>query len=169
MLRPGPLGLGLVALCAACQPQPKVYNVERGRTYAAEKAVVWERLQSFLQANDITVVSADPRTGAITAKRTAYQAVGWADCERAWVRDRSSDNARPTRARPLSRDLALEVTVDETAAGTAVQPLARFTEQQNDPYRNWPFTQPCRSTGVLEKALLDALGGAPPAPVAPPA
>jgi hypothetical protein len=25
-----------------------------------------------------------------------------------------------------------------------------------------PFTQPCRSTGVLESALLDALGGTPP-------
>ena len=55
----------------------------------------------------------------------------------------------------------------ETAAGTEVQPSARFTEQQNDPYRNWPFTQPCRSTGALEKALLNALGPAPPASAAP--
>ena len=47
----------------------------------------------------------------------------------------------------------------ESAGGTEVQPVARFTEQQLNPYRNWPFDQPCRSTGVLESALLNALGG----------
>jgi hypothetical protein len=148
----------LVALCVACQPQPKVYHVERGRSYAEDRTVVWERIQRFLKANHITVVSADPATGVIEAERRDYQDTGWANCERAWVTDRTSDSARPTRARPLSRDLALEVTVRESAAGTDVQPRARFSEQQNDPYRNWPFTQPCRSTGVLESALLGALG-----------
>jgi hypothetical protein len=47
-----------------------------------------------------------------------------------------------------------------------VQPLARFTEQQLD-YRNLPFTQPCRSTGVLESALLNAVGATPPASAEP--
>ena len=155
------LALALL-LSAACQPQPKVYDVERGRTYALDRAVIWQRVQRFLQANRIALVSADQATGVIEAERRDYQDGLWADCERAWVRDRSSDNARPVRARPLGRDLTLEVTVRASAAGTEVRPLARFTEQQNDPYRNWPFTQSCRSTGVLEKALLDALGPAPP-------
>ena len=157
------LGLCLVVLCAAaCQPQPKVYDVERGRTYALDRAVVWQRVQRFLETNGITVVSADPATGVIRAERREYQDAGWAECVRARVVDRTSENLRPTRARPLSRDLALEVTVRESAAGIEVEPLARFTEQQNDPYRNWPFTQLCRSKGVLEQALLDALGPAPP-------
>ena len=77
--------------------------------------------------------------------------------------DRTSNSRRPTRARPIGRDLALEVAVRESAAGTEVQPVARFTERQTNPYRNWPLTQPCRSTGVLEIALLDALGVTAPA------
>ena len=162
MLRPEILRLGLVALCVACQPQPNVYDIERGRTDAADKTVVWNGVRRFLQANHITVVSADPATGIIRAERTAYQDAGWADCRRAWVSDRSSDSARPRRARPISRDLALEVAVRESAGGIEVQPLARFTEQQHDPWRNLPFTQRCPSTGVLERALLDSLVGTPP-------
>ena len=159
MLRPGVLQLCLVGLCVACQPQPKVYGVERGRTYAADQAVVWERVLRSLQANDIVVVRADLATGLIHAERTDYQDAGWADCARAWVTDRSSSSRRPRRARPISRDLALEVAVRESALGTEVQPVARFTEQQHNRWRNLPFTQPCRSTGVLERALLDSLGG----------
>jgi hypothetical protein len=167
VLRSEILGLGLLALCVACQPQPKVYDVERGRTYAADKAAVWDGVLRFLQANDITVVSADPATGVIQAERTAYQDAVWADCERAWITDRSSNSDRPRRARPISRALALEVAVRESVGGAEVQPVARFTEQQHNRWRNLPFTQPCRSTGVLESALLDALGGASP-PASPP-
>jgi hypothetical protein len=163
MLRPGLLGLGLVVLCVACAPrEPRVYHVERSRTYAQDRAVVWEGVLRFLQANNITVVRADPATGVITAERRDYQDAGWAECERAWVFDRSSEAQRRDRARPISRDLVLEVAVRESPAGTEVQPVAQFTELQNDRYRNWPFTQPCRSKGVLESALLDALGGTPP-------
>jgi len=161
MVRAGLVGLCLVVLWACAPREPTVYHVERGRTYAEDQAVVWERVERFLRANDIAVVGADPASGVIRAERTEYQDAGWADCERARVSDRTSNSRRPTRARPLSRDLALEVTVGEAAAGTEVQPVARFTEQQNDPYTNWPLTQPCRSTGALERALLDALGGAP--------
>jgi hypothetical protein len=167
MLRPRLLALGLFVLCVACAPrQPKVYDVERGRTYAEDRAVVWERVQRFLQANGITVTSANPATGVIEAERRHYQDAVWADCERAWVSDPSMNSPSPSRASPISRDLALEVTVREGAAGTEVQPLARFTEQQLN-YSNLPLTQPCRSTGVLEGALLNALGAAPPAPAEP--
>ena len=167
MLRPELLGLGLIVLCVACAPrEPKVYNVEQGRTYAEDRTVVWERVQRFLQANGITITEANPATGVIEAERRHYQDAVWADCERAWVSDQTSNSPSPSRASPISRDLTLEVTVREGAAGTEVQPLARFTEQQLD-YSNLPFTQPCRSTGVLESALLDALGAAPPAPAGP--
>ena len=158
MVRAGLLGLGLAALWACAPREPTVYHVERGRTYVEDRAVVWERIEGFLRANDIAVLSADQATGVIMAERREYQDAGWADCERARVIDRTSNSRRPRRARPLSRDLALEVTLRESAGDTEVQPLARFTEQQNDPYRNSPFTQPCRSTGVLERALLDAIG-----------
>jgi hypothetical protein len=167
MLRPELLGLCLVVLCVACAPrEPKAYKVERGRTYAEDRAVVWECVQRFLQANGITVTNANPATGVIQAERTHYQDAVWADCERAWVSDQSSNSASPSRASAIGRDLTMEVTVHEGAAGTEVQPLARFTEQQLD-YRNLPFTQPCRSTGVLESALLNAVGATPPASAEP--
>ena len=58
MLRPRLLALGLMMLCAACAPrEPKVYDVEQGRTYAEDRTVVWERVQRFLQANAITVTT----------------------------------------------------------------------------------------------------------------
>jgi hypothetical protein len=167
MLGPALLGLALIVLCVACAPPaPKVYNAERGRTYAEDRAVVWERLQRFLQANGMTVTSANPATGVLEAERRRFQDALWADCERAWVSDQTSNSPSPSRASPISRDLSLEVTVREGAAGTEVQPLARFTEQQLD-YSNLPFTQPCRSTGVLESALLNALGPAPPGSAEP--
>ncbi len=164
MRRPWLLGVGLILFCAACAPrEPKSYDVERARTYAEDRAVVWERVQRFLQANGITVTRADPATGVIEAERRHYQDAVWADCERAWVSDPSMNSPSPSRASPISRDLSLEVTVRQGAAGTEVQPLARFTEQQLD-YSNLPFTQPCRSTGVLERALLDALDATPAEP-----
>ena len=167
MLQPEFLAVTLIMLCAACAPrEPKVYHLEQSRTYAEERAVVWERLQRFLQANGINVTGANPATGVIEAERRHYQDAVWADCERAWVSDPSMNSPSPSRASPISRDLTLEVTVREGAAGTEVQPLARFTEQQLN-YTNLPFTQPCRSTGVLESALLNALGAAPPAPAEP--
>jgi hypothetical protein len=143
-----------------------VYNVERGRTYAEDRAVAWERVERFLEANGITVVEADPATGVIRAERRHYQDALWAECERAWVSDPTSNSPSPSRASPISRDLILEVTVHESAAGIEVQPLARFTEQQLN-YSNLPFTQPCRSTGVLESALLNAVGATPPAQAEP--
>jgi hypothetical protein len=167
MLGPALLGFVLIVLCVACAPPaPEVYNAERGRTYAEDRAVVWERLQRFLQANGMTVTSANPATGVLEAERRRFQDALWADCERAWVSDQSSNSPGPTRASPISRDLTLEVTVHESAAGIEVQPLARFTEQQLD-YRNLPFAQPCRSTGVLERALLNAVGATPPIPAEP--
>lgn len=41
MVRPQLMRLDVVVLCAACAPrEPKVYNVERGRTYPEDQAVV---------------------------------------------------------------------------------------------------------------------------------
>jgi hypothetical protein len=166
MIRPELAGLCLFVLWACAPREPTVYHVERSRSYAEDRAVVWERIQRFLRDSDIAVLGADPATGVITAERREYQDAGWAECERARVIDHNSNSRRPTRARPLSRDLTLEITVSESDAGTEVQPVARFTELQNDPYTNWPFIQPCRSKGVLERTLLDAAGGAPPVPPA---
>ena len=57
MVRSGLLGLGLAALWACAPREPTVYHVERGRTYVEDRAVVWERIEGFLRANDIAVLT----------------------------------------------------------------------------------------------------------------
>jgi hypothetical protein len=127
------------------------------RTYAKAKPVVWDEILAFLEDHRIVPTRADPEAGGLEAERHAFEDVGWADCERAWVIDHSSRSARPTRAEPVARDLSLWIVLEESVGTTAVGLGARFTEEQIDPYRNLPFAQPCRSKGVLERALLDAL------------
>jgi hypothetical protein len=149
--------LPLAALLAACQPPPPVYHVEQSRSYAKARPVVWDELLVFLERHQIVPIRADPAGGRLEAGRHAFEDMGWADCERAWVIDHTSNSARPTRAEPVARDLSLKIALEEAVGTTEVGLVARFTEEQIDPYRNLPFTQPCRSKGVLERALLDAL------------
>jgi hypothetical protein len=171
MLRPEVLRLCLVALCVACQPQSKGDNVERARTYAEDKAVVWDGILRFLQANDITVVGADLTTGVIHAERTAYQDAGWADCERARVIDRTSDSSRPRRARPISRDLELEVaTTGERrrrrgAAGRAVHGATERSVAQPAVHLTLPLHGRARARAA-RLAWRHAAAGIPAAPKA---
>jgi hypothetical protein len=156
-------GRGSAMLCAglllaACQtPPPPVYHVEQARTYDKTKAAVWAELLAFLERQRITVTSADFERGALAAERHRFEDQGWADCVRARVVDNTSNNRRPTRARPVDRDLALQVAVVEVAGASRVTLDASFTEQQINPYSNLPFTQRCRSKGMFEGALLEAL------------
>jgi hypothetical protein len=156
LTRRAPLAL-LAILLASCQTPPPVYQVEEARSYAKAKPVVWDEILVFLERYEISPVRADPAAGRLEAERHAFEDMGWADCERAWVTDNTSNSPRPTRAHPVARDLNLRIALQETGGTTEVGLAARFTEEQIDPYRNMPFTQPCRSKGVLEKALLDAL------------
>ncbi len=147
----------LAALLAACQAPPRVYHVEQTRSYAKARPVIWDEILVFLERHAIAPTEADPESGWLEAERHAFDDMGWADCKRAWVIDHTSNSARPTRARPVARDLSLKIALQEAGDTTEVGLVARFTEEQIDPYRNLPFMQPCRSTGVLERTLLDAL------------
>ena len=158
--------LGVALLVAACDLQ-RVYHVERSRTYAEDKQTVWDQLLAFLERNQIAVTEADFASGRVVAERLNYQDQGWAFCERRRVYETSgSSSSRMSWALRVDRDLALEAAVAEAAGATRVSVDARFTERQDDPNSFNFFTQPCRSKGVLEGALLDALG--PPAAGAPP-
>lgn len=152
------LGLVAAAALAACQPQPPPeFEVPSSRTYQASKAEVWEGVLGYLDANEIAVRRQDFARGEIVAGRQGYEDQGWAWCERAIVADRSSDSRRPTRARPSSRDLALQIQVRALDGASEVLLAAEFSEEQINPYRNLPLTQPCLSTGVLERELLAAV------------
>ena len=151
----------LLLLCAAlalgaCQT---TYQVERGRSYAEDKRVVWDHLLAFLERNEIAVTSSDFEQGSLAAERRHFQDQGWAECERRRVYEGSgSGNSRQSWALRVDRDLVLEAMVAAAANATQVTVDAHFTEKQDDPNSFNFFTQTCRSTGVLEKALLDALG-----------
>jgi len=122
------------------------------------KETVWNDILAFLRANNITVQSADPGTGVIEASRDNFQDAGWAYCEPARFTDHASDTRRQRRARVfLDRSLELRIEVRETGDSVQVAPDARFTERQINGFKNLPVDVPCRSTGMLEKALLDAI------------
>ncbi len=57
----------------------------------------------------------------------------------------------------LDHSLMLRVDVREAGGIVEVAPAARFSERQINVHQNRPFDAPCRSKGVLEKALLDAI------------
>ena len=153
-----------MGLLGCQQPQP-TYHVERSRSYAQDKAEVWNKILQFLQDNDITVRRSDFAAGTIEAVRMNYQDAGWAECELAVRTDRSSDTTRPRRARQrVDRSLTLQIVVRGTGAATEVALDPTFTERQIHPWRNLPFETGCVSKGVLEKALLDAISAQPAAP-----
>ncbi|MGH6919989.1 MAG: hypothetical protein ACREJ0_20055 [Geminicoccaceae bacterium] len=159
-MRPAVILAMLAALVlTACQERPAPqFQVEESRSYALSKEAVWNDILAFLRANDITVKRADLDAGAIEAHRDNFQDAGWAYCEPAIVRDHASGNARPRRARIfLDRTLSLRIDVREAGERVQVAPDAQFTERQVNMFKNLPFDAPCRSTGMLEKALLDAI------------
>jgi hypothetical protein len=143
----------------ACQQRPAPqFQVEDSRSYVLPEETVWNDILAFLRANDITVQSADLGTGVIEASRDNFQDAGWAYCEPARYTDHASDTRRQRRARVfLDRSLELRIDVRETGEAVQVAPDARFTERQINSFKNLPFDAPCRSTGMLEKALLDAI------------
>lgn len=140
-------------LLGACQT---TYQVEQGRTYTEDKQVVWDNLMGFLQRNELEVTSSDFASGSVAAERLQYQDQGWADCERRRV----VYDRRMSWALRMDRSVSLDATVAEAGGATRATVDARFTERQDDPNSFNVLTQPCRSTGVLEKALLDSLGTA---------
>lgn len=151
----------LIAALGGCQQPEPVYDVPTSRVYTASSDAVWDDLSRFLQANRIKPVSGSPQMGVLDVERQAFNNDDWADCQPAWVTDRTSNSPRPVRARPLARDLSMRIVVRQVAGGTEVMLDPRFSERQINPYRNLPFEVPCRSKGALERALLDAVDNEP--------
>jgi len=125
--------------------------------FSEDAAVIWPQVLAFADRKGLDLVEANWAQGSILAIREAYQDQGWAACKPVRVIDRQDDRSRRGRGRPVSRDLRLDVRVLANRDGTVVEPRARFTEEQINPFRNLPFTTRCRSKGTLERALLEAI------------
>jgi hypothetical protein len=86
----------------------------------------------------------------------------WAECGQILVYDRDSETQRSGWASPGARDATVGVGLAPAApAGTQVTVVARFGATYTNRYVNLPFSAGCASSGVLERALLDAAGGGP--------
>jgi hypothetical protein len=156
-MRLRPLLMLAALVVGGCQTAPPAFEVPRGQSYSQDKAAVWQRTLAFLGGQGIEVRREDLAAGRIEAELDGFTERGWAWCEPARVVDRSSDSRGIDRARPVDRDLALIVDLEERGGATEVTLEASFTETQIDPFRNLPLTQRCRSTGELERSLLAAI------------
>lgn len=146
----------LVALIGCMAEPPAIRPIETTRSYPQGTAVTWNRLVHYLRARGLTITSGEQARGLLRAENRHLAQNDWAVCEAAWVVDRSSNSLRPVRARPVHREVAVLITVTGDAAASRVQVRSDFTEKQINPYRNLPFDQPCRATGVLEAGILAA-------------
>ena len=157
-------GVGLLlagSMVIACQTPQPVYQLERSRTYGQSKEQIWNDVLSFLKKNDITATRVDFAGGSIDAERSALSRcrLGRLPDPHGWSIITATRTAGGKRDRSIAT-LALAIQVREAVGATDVTLDARFQEQQINPWRNLPFDQRCRSKGVLERTLLDALGQA---------
>ena len=148
--------VGALAL-AGCQAQPIVYDIPDSRTYDLSRADLFENLVTAVEAEGLRIVKADASAGRLSAMLINYQDRGWAACKPRRIIDRHDDKSRRGKARPIDRQLELVGNID---ANNKVDLRAAFNERQIHPFKNLPIQVSCRSTGALERSLLDQIGGA---------
>lgn len=155
----------LALLLTGCAPLAEAGTRELPvqRIYAdATKAEVWDAVMTSLRANDLPVVAADFRQGKIRVRQHNYLNGRWAACPN--IDRRSFDPLAPAnlgiRTAPLYRgvDLRLEITATKTGTRLALDPRF-FDVGRDDGRRAFAFQTRCRSTGILEQALIDAAAG----------
>jgi hypothetical protein len=134
--------------CAVAPPAPRL---ETGRQVAAAPEVAGARVRTALDELGFAAAAPDH------TRRRDSAPEDWASCEIVTVRGGESGGQRDF-ARPQSRSAAVRTSAVADGAGSLVTVAADFTAVYHHRYRNLPFGRPCRSSGVLEKRLLDAAG-----------
>ena len=80
----------------------------------------------------------------------------WSSCPPVLV---SAGDDRRVIASPRSRSASVEIAIGGAVASTTVSVTTRFVARYLNPTRGETFVRDCRSTGVLERRLLDAAAG----------
>ena len=154
--------LALLPLLAACATSPPsapaaTYQVESSRVYeGANREAVFERTLAAIEAAGLRVAEADRTRGVIAAELAGFQDRGWAECPRRFVYPRD-DTDRARLATPLERSLQLTASVSGAPAGAAVNLDTTVVERQRNSFTNLTFSERCRSTGALERQILQAV------------
>lgn len=144
-------GVLVCGLLAGCATPPKHYSVETSRTYNASYEHVWSRLIVFLAQRNIPLKAIAKDSGVIYAESLRFDE-GQADCGGAGM------------LKPIARLALLNVLVQPANGQQLVSVNINFTETRYNSFDYSSHPVECRSKGVVEKEILNAIGiAAPPA------
>ncbi len=149
------LGLapGICAGCATASPPPSPVAVAQ---VDATPEVVRSRLVRAIGAMGLVP---SPTSAPTDLRATAAAGAidpSWAVCPHLWYEDPTSFFPRWQVARPSPLSAMVRVGVAPSGGMTAVRAEARFEGTYLDNFVNYTRTASCRSTGTLERRLLDA-------------
>jgi hypothetical protein len=156
-MRHAALSAALATALAACATTPPPPPPPSGATAAAPVGEVRGRVERAMRELGLAPESSP---GGLRADFGGGAARPWSDCPRILIDDRTENVVRSDWAEPQAREG--QVTIGLSPAGeqrTIVTVSGRFAATYTDRYRNLPVSGRCRSTGELERALLQAATG----------
>jgi hypothetical protein len=137
--------------------QPRASGAAEGTLDGAPAAIL-ERAASAVQAQGLTLSVLPGPSGMIEATGEGRVDPRWADCPSITVRDPFSEALRSRRKN--AAEMSTRVTVGTSAAApnmTRVSVRALFLGSYVNDFTGNPQQAACRSTGVLEQAVLEAM------------
>lgn len=140
-----------LAACSTLEPPPPVGEVTRSYQIAPGEAE--HRIREVLQ--EAGFAPSEPADGLIRASVTYEDERDWAWCPPRRVKDRGSD--RRQLARPVDWTSTVEARVTGDAGSSRVVVATDHAQTLRNGFINWTFDNACRSTGALERRVLDAI------------
>lgn len=135
----------LLGLLSGCATPPKHYTVEKTRTYNASYEQVWSKLIVFLAQRNIPLKEIAKDSGVLYAESLRFDE-GQADCGSAGM------------LKPIARIARLNVLVQSSGGQQLVSVNINFTETRYNSFDYSSHQVECRSKGVVEKEILNAIG-----------
>jgi hypothetical protein len=126
----------------SCATPPKQAIFDKTKTFDMSKDAVWEDLLSFFTSNNIQIKTIEKDSGVIYAERSGVDAT-MADC------------GDVPLAVEVLRSGTLNVFVRSVGSKTQVTVNSDFKVTRM--FDNQTYVQPCNSTGLLEKSILESI------------
>lgn len=136
------LSVALLGL-AGCATMPATYTVSNSRTYNQEYDAVWEKIVQFFASRNIPIKNIAKDSGVIYAENTSFDA-SYADCGTGGLMV------------PFAHRASINVFVTRSGEKPTVSVNTQFEEMRR--FDANTQTVRCNSKGVIEQAVLDAIG-----------
>ena len=150
----GSCGMMLVGCAAGPPPAP----VEVSREVAGTPDVARRQVEARLAVLGFAFAQGpDGPEEPDRPARTGRASPDWAECETVLISG-GTNSGQKDFAAPQARSASVTVSYTPLATGTRVDVSTSFEATYHHRYRNLPFTESCRTTGELERALLAAAG-----------